>query len=60
MRTLWILAKKLHCETRRFDARGHTMEVEMFSTSIACLRAPQRTESLINYKFASPARAKLV
>ena len=42
------------------------MEVEMFSTSMACVRGPKRTESLMNAfscacsdKFAPPARAKL-
>ena len=31
----------------RFGPRGHAMEVENISTSMACPRAPQRTESLI-------------
>ena len=51
----------------RFGARGHAMEVEMFSTSMACPRAPKHTERLMHafscacfYKFAPPARAKLV
>ena len=51
----------------RFGARGHGMEVETFSTSMACPRAPKRTESLMHafssacsYKFAPPARVKLV
>ena len=39
--------KRLRKTSVRFGARGHAMEVENISTSMACPRAPKRTESLV-------------